>query len=49
MPTIKQLTSTAKSIGIVRGKGTYNGAAYWRYVEMETIITRKRLIEILGY
>jgi hypothetical protein len=49
MPTIKQLTAAAKSIGIVRGKGTYNGAAYWRYAESKTIITRQHLMEILGY
>lgn len=27
--TIKQLDAYAKTIGLKRGKGTYNGAAFW--------------------
>jgi hypothetical protein len=48
-PTIKSLTEQAKKLGIVRARGTYNGAPFWRYRGMETIITRNRLLEILGY
>ena len=49
MPTIKQITKEAKQIGIVRGKGTYNGGAYWKYSNSNAIITYARLLEILGY
>jgi len=48
-PTIKSLTEQAKKLGIVRARGTYNGAPFWRFRGMETIITRNRLLEILGY
>ena len=48
-PTIKSLTEQAKKLGIVRARGTYNGAPFWRYRGMETIITRNRLLEILGF
>lgn len=49
MPTIKQITIEAKQFGIVRGKGTYNGGAYWKWPCDSTIITYARLLEILGY
>jgi hypothetical protein len=48
-PTIKSLTEEAKKLGIVRARGMYNGEPFWRYRGMETIITRNRLLEILGY
>jgi len=48
-PTIANLTQQAKKLGIVRGKGTYNGGAFWRYENTQAIITRDRLLEILGY
>jgi hypothetical protein len=48
-PTIKSLTEQAKKLGIVRARGMYNGEAFWRYRGMETIITRNRLLEILGF
>jgi hypothetical protein len=49
MPTIKQLTIEAKQYGIIRAKGTYNGKTYWRWPCSNAIITRDRLLEILGY
>lgn len=49
MPTIKQLTKEAKQFGIVRGKGTYNGGAYWKWRCDNAIITYDRILEILGY
>jgi hypothetical protein len=48
-PTIKSLTEQAKKLGIVRARGKYNGGPFWRYMGMETIITRNRLLEILGF
>jgi hypothetical protein len=48
-PTIANLTQQAKKLGIVRAKGTYNGGAFWRYEGAQAIITRNRLLEILGY
>ena len=48
-PTIKTLTEEAKKLGIVRGSGTHNDQPFWRYRGQTAIITRNRLLEILGY
>ena len=48
MYTLKQLTVAAKPFGIVRAKGTYNGLAFLKYENSNSIITKDRLIEILG-
>ena len=48
-PTVETLTKEAKKLGIVRASGTYNGQPFWRYRGQTAIITRNRLLEILGY
>lgn len=48
-PTIKRLTEEAKKFGIVRAKGSYNGAAFWKKEGVNAIITKTQLMEILGY
>lgn len=48
-PTVETLTEEAKKLGIVRASGTYNGQPFWRYRGQTAIITRNRLLEILGY
>ena len=46
--TLKQADKIAKEHGLVRGKGTYNGAAFWVRPNQHQIITRSRLAEIAG-
>jgi len=48
-PTVETLTKEAKKLGIVRASGTYNGQPFWRDKGQTRIITRSRLLEILGY
>jgi hypothetical protein len=48
-PTIATLTEQAKKLGIYRGRGSYNNEPFWRYNGQKAIITRYRLLEILGY
>lgn len=45
--TTKQIAQIAKDLGLVRGKGTYNGAAYW--VREGKIVTAARVMELAGY
>lgn len=50
MYTIKNIRAAnkiAKELGLVRGKGTYNGAAYWQSANGQ-IVTRERLAELAG-
>lgn len=46
--TLREANKLAKSLGLKRGKGTYNGAAYWLN-ECGQIVTRNRLAELAGY
>ena len=48
-PTTAILTREAKNLGIYRSRGLYNNQPFWKYDGWETIITRNRLLEILGY
>lgn len=45
--TIREADKIAKSLGLVRGKGTYNGAPYWKDANGR-IVTRERLAELAG-
>ena len=48
MLTYKQATQLAKKLGLIRGRGTYNGAAFWVRPGNPAIITRHRLAELAG-
>lgn len=41
--TLKEANFIAKSLGLKRGKGTYNGAAYWVRPKTGAIVTRADL------
>lgn len=43
----KQIAQIAKELGLTRGKGTYNGAAYW--LRDGKIVTASRVLELAGY
>lgn len=45
--TIREANKIAKTLGLTRGKGTYNGAAYWKN-SYGQIVTRERLAELAG-
>lgn len=45
--TAKQIAKLAKELGLVRGNGTYNGAAYW--LRDGKIVTASRVLELAGY
>lgn len=47
--TIKQIATIAKSIGLVRGKGTYNGQPFWVRPGSSAIVTAERVLELAGY
>lgn len=47
--TVRGCDKLSKSLGLVRGKGTFNGAAYWKRPNSNAIITRNRLLELAGY
>ena len=42
--TLKEANVIAKKLGLVRGKGTYNGSAYW--LKDGAIVTIGRLAEL---
>jgi hypothetical protein len=46
--TLKQADKAARELGLIRGKGTYNGAAFWVRPGHPAIITRARLVEIVN-
>jgi len=46
--TLKQADKIARTLGLVRGKGTYNGAVFWVKPGSSEIITRHRLAELAG-
>ena len=46
--TLKEADKIAKELGLVRGKGTYNGGAFWKRPGESAIITRERLAELAG-
>lgn len=48
MLTLKQANQLAKKLGLIRGRGTYNGVAYWVRPGSPSIITRYRLAELAG-
>lgn len=39
---MKQCSAAAKKLGLVRGKGTYNGGAYWMH-KNGLLVSRNRL------
>lgn len=47
--TAKQISKMAKNLGLVRGSGTYNGAAFWVKPGSDAIITASRVLELSGY
>ena len=47
IPTLREADKIARSLGLVRGKGTYNGAPYWKGAHGQ-IVTRDRLAELAG-
>lgn len=49
MFTMKQIKKMARDLGLVQGKGTYNGAAYWKRPGGNAIITPDRVLELAGY
>jgi len=46
--TLREADKIAAGLGLVRGKGSYNGAAYWVRPGSSAIITRDRLAELAG-
>lgn len=46
--TLREANKIAKALGLVRGKGTYNGEAFWVRPGNPAIITRARLAELAG-
>lgn len=46
--TNKQIAALAKQLGLVRGKGTYNGQKFWVRPGSNAIITASRVLEIAG-
>lgn len=46
--SLRAADKIAKSLGLVRGKGTYNGQAFWVRPGNPAIITRERLAEMAG-
>ncbi|EPD44862.1 hypothetical protein HMPREF9701_00451 [Delftia acidovorans CCUG 274B] len=46
--TIREANKIAKGLGLVRGKGTFNGEVFWTRPGDSAIITRARLAEIAG-
>lgn len=45
--TLREANKIAKELGLTRGAGTYNGAAYWKNASGQ-IVTRDRLAELAG-
>ena len=46
--TLKEADKIAKSLGLARGAGKYNGEAFWVRPGNPAIITRNRLAELAG-
>ena len=46
--TLREANKIAHRLGLVRGKGKCNGAAYWVRPGNNAIITRARLAELAG-
>jgi hypothetical protein len=46
--TLKEADKIARTLGLIRGKGTYNGAAFWVKPGNSAIITRHRLAQLAG-
>lgn len=46
--SLREADAIAKSLGLVRGKGKHNGAAFWTRPNDSTVITRDRLAEMAG-
>lgn len=45
--TVREANKIARGLGLFRGKGTYNGQAYWKSANGR-IVTRERLAELAG-
>lgn len=45
----RQIAVIAKSLGLMRGKGTYNGQPFWVRPNSSAIITAERVLELAGY
>ena len=46
--TLREADKIARGLGLVRGAGKYNGAAFWVRPGSPAIITRARLAELAG-
>ncbi len=47
--TLREANKIAAGLGLVRGKGSYNGAVFWVRPGSTAIITRLRLAELAGW
>lgn len=45
--TLREADKIAARLGLVRGKGTYNGAAFWKNAAGQ-LVTRERIAELAG-
>lgn len=46
--TLREADKIAKSLGLIRGAGKYNGSEFWVRPGNPAIITRQRLAELAG-
>lgn len=46
--TLREAAQIAKRLGLVRGKGKYNGDSFWTRPGERAIITRRQLAEMAG-
>lgn len=46
---VKRIATLAKTLGLIRGKGTYNGQPFWVRPGSSAIITAERVLELAGY
>lgn len=49
MIKIAEIKKLAKTLGLIRGKGTYNGAAYWTRPSSSAILTAEDVLDLAGY
>ena len=45
---VKRIATLAKTLGLIRGKGTYNGQLFWVRPGSSAIITPERVLELAG-
>lgn len=46
--TVREANKIATRLGLVRGKGLYNGEVFWLRPGSSAIVTRARLAEMAG-